>query len=149
MDGHELSSLVDQRWLTLRELKEISSRQMDAIRGSRMGELMRLLSDKQQPLHRLAALAEQLRAAQRDDPHERCWESDAQRARCRQQQEECEQMHLELLAIEAECETALQQSRDSLQQRLERVDGGRTAANGYARSDQVFTTGGRLDLSSS
>ncbi len=32
--------------------------------------------------------------------------------RCRQQQEECERMHLELLAIEAECESALQQSRD-------------------------------------
>ena len=149
MDGSELASLIDQRWLTLQELKEISSRQMDAIRGSRMGELMRLLSDKQQPLHRLAALAEKIRGAQSDDPDKRCWQSDAQRARCRQQQAECEQMHLELLAMEAECESALQQSRDSLQQRLERVDGGRAAANGYARSDQVFTTGERLDLSSS
>ena len=149
MDGTELASLIDQRWSTLRELKEISSRQMAAIRGSRMGELMRLLSDKQEPLNRLAALAETIRTAQGDDPDKRCWDSEAQRARCRQQQEECEQMHLELLAMEAECESSLQQSRDSLEQRLERVDGGRAAANGYARNDHAFTTGERLDLSSS
>jgi hypothetical protein len=58
-------------------------------------------------------------------------------------------MHLDLLGIEAECESVLQQSRDELQQRLERVDAGRAAANEYARSERMDTTGERLDLSSS
>ncbi len=42
MDGRELSQLIDNRWSTLHQLLEISSRQMDAIRGCRMSELMRL-----------------------------------------------------------------------------------------------------------
>ncbi|MCH5375179.1 MAG: hypothetical protein JJ992_14500 [Planctomycetes bacterium] len=149
MDGHELALLIDERWSTLRELKEISARQMEAIRGCRMSELMRLLSDKQLPLQRLTALAEKTRAAQGDEPNQRRWESEAQRQRCRRRQEECEQMHLELLAIEAECESVLQQSRNDLQQRLQRVDAGRAAANGYARSEHAVTSGERLDLSSS
>ncbi len=57
-------------------------------------------------------------------------------------------MHLELLAIEAECESALQQSRATLQQRLDRVDSGHAAANGYARTDRPPTSGATLDLSS-
>jgi hypothetical protein len=54
-----------------------------------------------------------------------------------------------LLAIEAACETALQRSRASLHQRLDRVDAGQSAANGYARSDAPSSPGARLDLSSS
>ncbi len=52
MNGQELSQLIENRWSTLQQLLEIGSRQMDAIQGCRMGELMRLLSDKQAPLKR-------------------------------------------------------------------------------------------------
>jgi hypothetical protein len=149
MDGRELLQLIENRWSTLHQLLEISSRQMDAIRGCRMSELMRLLSDKQTPLNQLLGITEQIRLAAGEDPVARRWESDSQRQRCRQQQEECERMHLELLAIDAECESALQQSRVTLQQRLDRVDSGRAAANGYASTDRPPTSGGSLDLSSS
>ena len=149
MNGQELSQLIETRWSILQQLLEIGGRQMEAIEGCRMGELMRLLSDKQSSLTRLAALAEQIRSAANDDPEQRIWDGESQRIRCRERQEECERVHLELLAIEAACETALQQSRASLQQRLDRVGAGQSAANGYARGDSPTSPGARLDLSSS
>jgi hypothetical protein len=148
MDGNELSRLIARRAKNLRELLDISDRQMAAIRAGRMSELMRLLSDKQTPLNRLAEVATSIRGAADDDPATRKWESEQARVLCRQQQEECEQMHLELLAIEAECETALKNSRTSIQQKIDRVDAGRQAATGYADSDAPPTSGGQLDLSS-
>lgn len=144
MDGKQLADLMDLRWTALRRLLEISDQQLAAIDAGQMTELMRLLSEKQKPLNRLAEIAEQIRGAAGDDPATRKWESEESRQRCRQQQEECEKMHLELLAIEAECESALKKSRDTIQQNLEQVDSARQAANRYT---QAPTSGGRLDLS--
>lgn len=148
MDGIELSGLMHQRWTTLKALLEISNRQVEAIGAGRMSELMTLLAGKQAPLSVLHQVSEKLRGAADDDPQRRHWSSQKDRETCRQQQEECEKMHLELLAIEAECETALQASRDSIQQRLQRLDAGRQATHGYAESATTASSGGRLDLSS-
>jgi hypothetical protein len=57
-------------------------------------------------------------------------------------------MNLELLAIEAACESKLSHNRDELRQRLERVDSGWQAVSGYADHSVKSTTGGSLDLSS-
>ena len=70
------------------------------------------------------------------------------REQCRKQQDDCEKMNLELLAIEAERESKLSQSRDELRQRLERVDSGWQAVSGYADHAARVTSGGSLDLSS-
>jgi hypothetical protein len=144
MDGRQLSDLMAERWAILRELVDISNRQISAIDASRMSELMRLLSEKQAPLNRLAEIAEEIRSAAEDDPEARAWDSEESRVLCRQQQEECERMHLELLAIEAECETALTKSRASIQQNLDRVNAGGHAASSYHATP---TSGGQLDLS--
>lgn len=148
MDGAELTQLIGQRLSILRSLREVARRQVEAIGEGRLSDLMRLLSEKQKPLSQLSAIAKKLRVAVDDDPESRVWDSEAQRATCSRQQEECETLHLELLAMEAECETALQESRSSIQQQLDRVDAGRQAVDGYAASHQVSTSGGRLDLSS-
>jgi hypothetical protein len=148
MDGNQLSELISQRWAILRELLDVGDRQMAAIRDGRMSELMRLLSGKQLPLQRLSEIADELRGATDDDPQARVWESEEARLFCRGQQEECEKMHLALLAIEAECETTLQQSRSSIQQKLDRVDVGRQAATSYGQGQTRNTSGGTLDLSS-
>ena len=148
MDGRQLSELMDQRWSALRELLEISDRQMAAIDAGQMSELMRLLSEKQGPLERLAEIAAKIRVAAGDDPDARPWESEQDRTRCRERQEECEKMHLQLLAIEAECEAKLGHSRESIAQRLQRLDATRQAASSYARTATVPSSGGQLDLSS-
>ncbi len=148
MNGNELLELFEQRWSTLSELLEIGKRQIAAIESERMSELMRLLSEKQTPLNRLVEFATSIRQAADDDPATRKWDSEETRERCRRRQQECEQLHLELLAIEAECETALIESREFIQKKLDRVDAGQQAANSYAHSQATPTQGGQLDLSS-
>lgn len=148
MNGDELSGLIQQRWEILKRLLEISRKQMLAIESGQMSDLMRILSQKQRPLNDLLTIADQLRVAMDDDPERRHWPCTESRQRCRERQNECEQMHLELLAIEAECESTLSSSRQEVQDRLAKVDAGWQAASGYAERPHAASTGGRLDLSS-
>lgn len=148
MNANELSDLIDKRYATLSLLTEISQRQIAAIDDNRMSDLMRILSEKQQPIVQLSEITKRLAAAAGDDPRARVWESEAARQRCRRRQEECETMHLGLLAIEAECETSLKNSRAAVQEKLARFDSGRQAATRYAQSQSLPPSGGRLDLSS-
>ncbi|MGB0758855.1 MAG: flagellar export chaperone FlgN [Rubripirellula sp.] len=148
MNGNEVAALIQQRWEILDRLLSIGRLQMRAIEQGQMSELMRLLSEKQKPLNRLIELGGQLEVANADHSDERYWDSDDIREQCRKQQDDCEQMNLELLAIEAECESKLSQNRDELRQRLERVDSGWQAVSGYVDHAAHTTSGGSLDLSS-
>ncbi len=148
MNGTALSELISRRRTILSQLLEIGGRQMEVIAAGRMTELMGLLAEKQQPLQQLGEISTLLREAAQDDPQARQWESAESREKCRVQQQQCEQMHIELLAIEAQCETALSESRESLQQRLGQIDSANQAANKYVDSEAIPTLGNRLDLSS-
>lgn len=148
MNGNEVAALIERRWEILDHLLSISRLQMMAIEQGQMSELMRLLSEKQKPLNQLVELGGLLDVANADDPEQRCWDSNDIREQCRKQQEECEKMNLELLAIEAECESKLCQNREDLRRRLERVDAGWQAVSGYADHAANTTSGGSLDLSS-
>ena len=148
MNGNEVAALIQQRWEILDQLLSISRLQMTAIEQGQMSELMRLLSEKQKPLNKLIKLGDQLGVASADDSDERLWDSNDIREQCRKQQDDCEKMNLELLAIEAECESKLSKNRDELRQRLERVDSGWQAVSGYADQAAPATSGGSLDLSS-
>ena len=148
MNGNEVAALIQQRWEILDQLLSISRLQMTAIEQGQMSKLMRLLSEKQKPLNQLVELSDQFGAANTDDSEKRHWDSEDIRDQCRKKQEECEKMNLELLAIEAECESKLSQNRNELRQRLERVDSGWQAVSGYADHAAYATSGGSLDLSS-
>ena len=148
MNGNELADLIQQRWSILNQLLDISRQQMDAISQGQMSDLMRLLSDKQQPLNQLIEIADQLGRANDDIAEERSWASEDARQGCRVQQEECEKMNLELLAIEAECEAKLSQNREEIRDRLARVDAGWQAVTSYSDNSRKETSGGTLDLSS-
>ncbi len=148
MNGNEVAALIQQRWEILDQLLSISRLQMTAIERGQMSELMRLLSEKQKPLNTLIELGNQIGVASADDSEDRYWESNDIREQCRRQQDDCEKMNLELLAIEAECESKLSQNRDELRERLERVDSGWQAVSGYADHELHATSGGSLDLSS-
>ncbi|MBD53792.1 MAG: hypothetical protein CMM05_01760 [Rhodopirellula sp.] len=148
MNGNEVAALIQQRWEILDQLLSISRLQMTAIERGQMSELMRLLSEKQKPLNKLIELGNQIGVASADDSEDRYWDSNDIREQCRRQQDDCEKMNLELLAIEAECESKLSQNRDELRERLERVDSGWQAVSGYADHELHATSGGSLDLSS-
>jgi hypothetical protein len=146
MDGAELSALITERQTILDQLLELGARQVDVIAAGRMSELMRILTDKQIPLQRLGEISERLRETADDDPRARRWNSQQDRDLCRQAQDDCERMHVELLAIEAQCETALHESRNAIQQELQQIDSAHQAASQYAHAEATQTAGIRLDL---
>lgn len=148
MDGAELSALISERRTILAQLLELGARQVDVIASGRMSELMRILAEKQAPLQRLGDISVELRATAADDPLTRKWNSQQDRDECRLAQDDCERMHIELLAIEAQCETALIESRNAIQQELQQIDSAHQAASQYAHAETTLTTGIRLDLSS-
>lgn len=147
MNGDELAQLIQQRWTTLRQLLDLGNQQADAIHTGHMNELMAVLSQKQSPLNRLAEISTRIRAAAADDPESRSWSNPTARDQCRRQQDECEQMHMELLAIEAACESALQESRAVIGQQIEQLDASHRAARHYQSESPALSAGGRLDLS--
>jgi len=147
MNGNELSQLIDQRWSALNELLELSRRQTEAIDAGRMSDLMRVLSKKQSPLQRLSDIAQRTRAAVDDDPALRNWDSESDRQACRLLQDRCDQMHLDLLAIEAACESTLQENRSSIQIEINQLNASHQAAMHYSPESSVATSGGQLDLS--
>lgn len=148
MDGNTLTALITERESILARLLELSHQQIEVITAGRMSELMSLLGEKQVPLQRLGDISKSLREASDDDPNARRWESEQARAQCRLTQDRCEKMHIELLAIEAQCETALTESRQMVQQKLTQLDSAHQAATRYASVDAVPASGVRLDLSS-
>lgn len=147
MDGNQLSELINQRWSTLNDLLTLSRLQTEAIEAGRMTELMRILSQKQAPLNYLSELAEALRPIADEDPSARLWNSEIERESCRNRQTECDELHLQLLAIEAACESTLQENRTSIQDEIDQLNASHQAAQRYASEQSAATSGGRLDLS--
>ena len=147
MNGNELADLIDSRWSTLNTLLELGRRQTESIRAGRMSDLMRILSEKQGPLNQLSEIADSLRDAAQDDPSQRSWDNEAKRQDCRLRQEQCDQMHTELLAIEAASESALQENRSAIQRDIDQLNASHQAASHYAPQSASPTSGSQLDLS--
>ncbi|TWU26683.1 FlgN protein [Novipirellula galeiformis] len=149
MNANELSTLIEQRHAVVCQLVELGQAQLQAVQAGHMNELMQLLSRKQQPLATLGELSKQLHAAIGDDPESRQWASTALRTECRKQHEQTEQLLLQLMQVERECELSLSKSRDSIGEQIRRSDGAKQANLHYAKSAQpAATCGGSLDLSS-
>ena len=148
MESERLVYLVRRRRTVLAELLELSRRQLVAAEQGRMNELMSLLAEKQPLLTKLRDDSSSLAEAESDDPDARIWDPPEQRAACRRQHDECEEMLRALMRMEAQCEQTLVASRQSLQEKLEQSQTAQQAVVGYAGADQKSTSGGRLDLSS-
>ena len=145
-DGAALAALMSERCEILRSLHGIGKRQIEVIDAGHMSELMSLLAQKQRPLHRLGEIAELLKPFASQDHRERQWPSGECQTQCRADQAECERLHVELLAIEAQCESALEASRESIRDELHRIDVARQAATSYSSCETRPTSGAQLDL---
>lgn len=154
MESELLVQLIDARFELLSRLITLSRQQRQAIEENQMTELMRVLSDKQKLIEMLAKVSRQLSPASKDDPQQRRWSSEEARQQCRERQEACEQMHVELLAMEAECESGLTSRRGDIEDQLMRLSGADQATKSYSQAGVANghsvsgAKGARLDLSS-
>ena len=148
MDGKELSEIVALRHEILSELLELGTLQKDAVASGHMNQLMQLLAKKQRPLQTLSELSTKLSAAIGDSAENRLWDAPSQRDACRQQHDQAEQLLIQVMQLESECEAMLSERRTTIEEDIHRTDGARMANQSYTQSGSQPERGVSLDLSS-
>lgn len=140
----DLQQLIDLRYEQLTLLLDLTTQQETAIAGTHMNELMRILGEKQRLIESFVQISNQLKT-DRESFAQTPAISDDHRAR----NEQCNEMHRELLQREEACQATLETSRDEIAQELARGEGAKRAAAGYGQTNkQSRPQGGGLDLSS-
>ncbi len=150
MNAEQLKVLLDHRFDLLAKLIAQSDQQTTCIEQNQLTDLMQVLSARQVLIEQLAEVTRQLNTAVNDDPGQRVWKSTKERESYRERQDHCDQMHQDLLAIEAKCESMLQQSRGQIEEQMLQLDRGHQAANRYQQNEYSAppeSRGGMLDLS--
>lgn len=140
----DLEKLIDLRYEQLTRLLDLTTQQEAAIAGTHMNELMRILGEKQRLIESFVQISNQLKV-DRESFSQVPEISEDYRGR----NEQCHEMHRELMQREEACQASLETSRDEVAQELTRGDGAKRAAAGYGKSiQQARPQGGGLDLSS-
>jgi hypothetical protein len=145
-DTETLSQIVTERHGCLRQLAELGSRQLEAVRVHDIGRLMSLLAAKQKLLVGLQTLERQLDPFRRQNPAERSWASDQARGRCAQLAAESETLLAQIVRQEMESEQEMRKHHDASAQRLQAAHAAAMARGAYADRDR--NTARQLDLSS-
>jgi hypothetical protein len=141
-----LAALIDRKYACLAQLRELGERQMTLADGGDMGELLKVLSAKQHLIHLLQGLEAEMEPYRHDDPDQRRWRSPADRARCAEVADRCQQVLDEVLAQEKQSEARLAARRDEVARQLKGAGNAQQARHAYAR--QAGPKAGMLDLSS-
>lgn len=141
-----MEQLIDERFELLTELMALTTGQQSAIQEGHMNELMRVLGRKQRLIQTLVEKSQELSSARAETPESESV-STAHRARHRR----CEEMHADLMRLEADSQSSLETSRDALSQKMTQTEGSRHAVNRYHQAPlpSNHTSGGSLDLTSS
>ncbi|HEX4142900.1 MAG TPA: hypothetical protein VHY91_05060 [Pirellulales bacterium] len=145
-DTATLSQLVTERHDCLRQLAELGSWQLEAVRGHDMNRLLALLAVKQRLLVGLQTLERQLDPFRRQDADERQWISSEARQRCAQLAAESEVLLAQVVRQEIESEQEMHKQHDASADRLQAAHAAAMARGAYAAEDRAAVR--HLDLSS-
>jgi hypothetical protein len=145
-DTNALSQLVTERHDCLRQLAELGSWQLEAVRAHDMNRLLALLAAKQRLLVGLQSLERQLDPFRRQDAAQRQWSSSEARQRCAQLAAESESLLAQVVRQEIESEQEMHKQHDTSAQRLQAAHAAAMARGAYAADDRVAVR--HLDLSS-
>jgi hypothetical protein len=145
-DTDTLSQLVTERHNCLRQLAELGSWQLEAVRGHDMNRLLTLLAAKQRLLVGLQSLERQLDPFRRQDPDERRWSSSEARQQCAQLAGESEMLLAQVVRQEIESEQEMHKHHDASAERLQAAHAAAMARGAYAAEDRGAIR--QLDLSS-
>lgn len=145
-DTGTLSQLVTERHDCLRQLAELGSWQLEAVRAHDMNRLLALLAVKQRLLVGLQSLERQLDPFRRQDANERRWSSSEARQQCAQLAAESEMLLAQVVRQEIESEQEMHKQHDASAQRLQAAHAAAMARGAYAAEDRAAVR--HLDLSS-
>jgi hypothetical protein len=145
-DTNTLSQLVTDRHECLRQLAELGSWQLEAVRAHDMNRLLALLAVKQRLLVGLQSLERRLDPFRRQDPEERRWTSSEAREQCARLAAESESLLAQVVRQEIESEQEMHKQHDASAQRLQAAHAAAMARGAYAAEERGTVR--QLDLSS-
>lgn len=141
-----LTDLLLRKHDCLVKLFELSGQQLGLVASGDIMQLLKVLGLKQQRLAQLQQLDGELEPFRGQQPSERQWASDHDRARSAEIIERSESLFREILAREREAEQLLGQRRDEAAARLDQANAATQVRASYSAS--FARPAGRLDLSS-
>jgi len=148
-ETENLVKLVGARHACLTLLHALGRKQKQLLDEGNITALLDVLSAKQRPLNDLGRIERALDPFREEDPRTRRWPSEAHRAACARQLEECERLLQDIVRQEKLCEASLVQQRDEAAARLQGFRLAGEAVGAYAaEAETPIHSINQLDLAS-
>lgn len=131
LSTERLARLVAQKRQVLEQLRTVAARQGELLTAGDSGELLRLLSAKQQLMAGLQKVERMLAPFRDQDPARRDWPTPAARAACADDAQACARLLTEVLELEHQHERIAADSRDRVGAQLRTAHASQQAATAY------------------
>ena len=145
-ETERLLELVDRKRQILAQLCQQGLKQLELVDRNELGELINVLSVKQQLIAALAQTQRELDPFRGQRPEDRQWRNPADRSRCAKLLEDCETLLAETIRQERQSESLLRARRDETAERLADANQARQARHAYVSPDSHGPR--QLDLAS-
>ncbi len=143
-DTKSLAMLIQRQWIALSGLHQLVLEQQNCLGSDRIEMLLSLIARKQPLVEELQDISLRLQAYRDQSPEHRVWESPQERARCQAQAKQCEELHSEIVRLEAGALELMEQQRSAIASQLQDCRDSSFATTAYATQD-LLSDGG-LDL---
>ncbi len=143
-DTKSLAMLIQRQWTALSGLHQLVLEQQNCLGTDRIETLLSLIARKQPLVDELQDVSAQLQAYRVQSPEQRTWDSQEDRARCQAQAKRCEELHREIVRLEAGALELMERQRSAISSQLQDCRDSSVATTAYATQD-LLSDGG-LDL---
>lgn len=147
LDPMIMASLIERKRHCLEQLHALGQQQLRVIGSGDIDGLFRLLDSRQKWLDAFQRIEVCLHPFREQDPAQRIWPDEAQRQKCRADQQRCQQLLAEITLCEEQGRAQLERQRDQLAHQLGELNTDRLANAAYASAAPYAQTGQHLDLS--
>ncbi len=146
-DTQMLAALMQRKRHCLEQLHALGKQQLACIEQHDIDGLFQLLDTRHKWLQAFERIEECLKPFRNQEPSQRHWPDQQQRAQCRADQDACQQLLSQIAACEERGRALLQSQCDEMALQLRQLNGGRVAAAEYLSAAATAATGNCLDLS--
>jgi flagellar biosynthesis/type III secretory pathway chaperone len=127
-----LAELIRRKHAVLVELCDIGRRQQRVVASGETATLLQLLSSKQTLISSLQQLEREMAPYHAENPDDRIWPSAAERARCAQQADACNQLLEQIVTLEKDSADRMTARRNDVAAQLRQVYAAGQARDAYA-----------------
>ena len=127
----KLANLIAKRHRCLTQLRDLGRKQSKLIAEGEMGQLLRLISAKNQLIVAVQTLEQELVPFHEQDPEDRVWTSTAARQASSEQAIACRQLLDEIMQLERDNEQQMTERRDQVAKQLQAAQAASVTRGAY------------------